>query len=53
VPVEGGRKLSVKRTLGGLKVQPFNVCSMQELAIHQDSNQPQSGPVFDMYKNIG
>ena len=31
----------------------FNVCSMQELAIHQDSNQPQSGPVFDMYKNIG
>ncbi|CDM31101.1 hypothetical protein PROQFM164_S02g001251 [Penicillium roqueforti FM164] len=28
----------------------FNVCSMQELAIHEDSDQPQSGLVFDMYK---
>jgi hypothetical protein len=28
----------------------FNVCSIQELAIHQDSDQPQSGLVFDMYK---
>lgn len=25
----------------------FNVCSLQELAIHQDSDQPQSGLVFD------
>ena len=28
----------------------FNVCSVQELAIHQDSDLPQSGLVFDMYK---
>ncbi|THC89937.1 hypothetical protein EYZ11_010602 [Aspergillus tanneri] len=28
----------------------FNVCSIQELAVHQDSSQPQSGFVFDTYK---
>lgn len=28
----------------------FNVCSLNYLAIHQDSDQPQSGLVFDEYK---
>ena len=28
----------------------FNVCSLQELAIHQGSDQPQSGLVFDTYR---
>lgn len=28
----------------------FNVCSVQELAIHQDSGQPHSGLVFDTYR---
>lgn len=28
----------------------FNVCSIHELAIHQDSDQPQSGLVFDTHR---
>lgn len=51
--LQGHRTLLVFAALGWrsmLYQAAFNVCSVQELAIHQDSDQPQSGLVFDMYK---
>ncbi|KAJ5338733.1 hypothetical protein N7452_005461 [Penicillium brevicompactum] len=51
--LEGDQKLLVFAVLGWrsmLYQAAFNVCSTQELAIHQDSGQPQSGLVFDTHK---
>lgn len=49
----GAQRLLVFAVLGWrsmLYQAAFNVCSIQELAIHQDSDQPQSGLVFDTYR---
>lgn len=49
----GAQKLLVFAVLGWgsmLYQAAFNVCSLRELAIHQDSDQPHSGLVFDMYR---
>src|SRR5699024_3610231 len=46
----GAQRLLIFAVLGWgsmLYQAAFNVCSVQELAIHQDSDQPQSGLVFD------
>ena len=46
----GAQRLLIFAALGWgsmLYQAAFNVCSLQELAIHQDSGQPQSGLVFD------
>lgn len=51
--LEGHQRLLVFAVLGWrsmLYQAAFNVCSTQELAIHQDSDQPQSGLVFDTHK---
>ncbi|CAI7612735.1 unnamed protein product [Penicillium palitans] len=51
--LQGHQTLLVFAALGWCSMlyqAAFNVCSVQELAIHQDSDQPQSGLVFDMYK---
>ena len=49
----GAQRLLIFAVLGWgsmLYQAAFNVCSLQELVIHQDSDQPQSGLVFDTYK---
>ena len=49
----GAQRLLIFAALGWgsmLYQAAFNVCSLQELAIHQDSGQPQSGLVFDTYR---
>ena len=49
----GPQRLLIFAVLGWqtMLYQPaFNVCSIQQLAIHQDSSQPQSGLIFDNYK---
>jgi hypothetical protein len=49
----GAQRLLIFATLGWqsmLYQAAFNVCSVQELAIHIDSHQPQSGLVFDTYR---
>ena len=49
----GAQRLLIFAVLGWgsmLYQAAFNVCSLQELAIHQDSDQPQSGLVFDTYR---
>ena len=49
----GAQRLLIFAILGWqsmLYQAAFNVCSVQELAIHRDSYQPQSGLVFDTYR---
>lgn len=49
----GAQRLLIFAVLGWgsmLYQAAFNVCSLQELVIHQDSDQPQSGLVFDTYR---
>lgn len=49
----GAQRLLIFAILGWqsmLYQAAFNVCSVQELAIHEDSRQPQSGLVFDTYR---
>ena len=51
--LHGAQRLLVFAVLGWqsmLYQAAFNVCSVQELAIHRDSRQPQSGLVFDTYR---
>lgn len=51
--LDGPQTLLVFAALGWrsmLYQAAFNVCSIQELAIHQDSDQPQSGLVFDTHR---
>ncbi|CAG8166267.1 unnamed protein product [Penicillium nalgiovense] len=51
--LQGPQTLLVFAVLGWrsmLYQAAFNVCSIQELAIHQDSDQPQSGLVFDTHR---
>lgn len=51
--VMGAQRLLIFAILGWqsmLYQAAFNVCSVQELAIHEDSRQPQSGLVFDTYR---
>lgn len=49
----GAQRLLIFAVLGWqsmLYQAAFNVCSVQELAIHKDSRQPHSGLVFDTYR---
>lgn len=49
----GAQRLLIFAILGWqsmLYQAAFNVCSAQELTIHKDSRQPQSGLVFDTYR---
>lgn len=49
----GAQRLLVSAALGWrpmLYQTAFNICSLEELAIHQPSDRPYSGLVFDTYK---